>query len=270
MDMPLIEVEGLNLSRIVCGTNTFFGYSHFSGARDRWLKSHFTDDRIVEVMAKCVDLGVNCVVGGEGERMRRLLDRVEALTGVHFYWMRTPGGFTPEEMMQQTSEAAKFGPEICMPHQMYTDNNLIAAENRIVGAEQVLAHIRSLGMIPGWSTHRPETIVTSDRAGYDVQFYIQPYNSIGFLCAVETDWVGHIIRQTPRHVLAIKPLGAGRVMPPTGFQFVLSSIKPTDFMAVGFLSPDEAEEDIKLALSIMERLEAPSDLTRSRSKQILV
>jgi len=270
MSMPVVGVEGLRLSRIICGTNTFFGYSHFSGARDRWLRSYFTDDRIIEVMAKCADLGVNCVVGGEGERMRHILDRVEGLTGVHFYWMRTPGGFTPDELMKQISDAAEFRPEICMPHQMYTDNNLVAAENRIIGAEQVLNHLRSLAMIPGWSTHRPETIVTSDRAGYDVTFYIQPYNSIGFLCPVETDWVGSVIRQTPKHVVCIKPLGAGRVLPPTGLNFVLSSVKPTDFVAIGFMSPDEAEEDIKLALSIMDRLEAPSDLSRSRSKQILV
>ena len=270
MDMPMIEVEGLKLSRIICGTNTFFGYSHFSAAKDVWFREHFTDDRIVAVMAKCAELGVNCVLGGAGERMRRILDRLEDVTGVHFHWMRTPGGTTKDDLMKDIEAAAEFKPEICMPHQMFTDNFLVAAENRIIGAEEVLAHIRSLGMVPGWSTHRPETIVASDRAGYDVQFYIQPYNSIGFLCAVETDWVGHVIRNTPKHVVCIKPLGAGRVMPPTGFNFVLSSVKPTDFMAVGLLSPQEADEDIKLALSIMEKVEAPAALTHSRSKQILV
>ena len=270
MSIPTVEVEGLKLSRIICGTNTFFGFSHFSGAKDRWLRSHFTDDRIVEVMAKCADLGVNCVLGGAGERMRAILDRLEQLTGVHFYWMRTPGGATKDELMQDITAAAKFRPEVCMPHQMFTDNFLVAAENRIIGAEEVLSHIRSLGMVPGWSTHRPETIVTSDRAGYDVRFYIQPYNPIGFLCPVETDWVGHIIRQTPKHVVCIKPLAAGRVLPPTGLSFVLSSIKPTDFVAIGFLSPDEAEEDIELAAGIMANLAARPDLTQSRSKQILI
>lgn len=270
MGMPMIEVEGLKLSRIVCGTNPFFGFSHFSAARDRWLRDYFTDDRIIEVIAKSAELGVNCIVGGVGERMRRILDRVEQLTGVHFYWMRTPGGTTKDDLLKDITAAAQFKPEICMPHQMYTDNFLVAAENRIIGAEEVIKHIRSFGMIPGWSTHRPETIVATDRAGYDIQFCIQPYNPIGFLCPVETDWVGHVIRQTPKHVVCIKPLGAGRVLPPTGFNFVLSSVKPTDFMAVGFMSAQEAEEDIKLALSIMDRLEAPPSLTHSRSKQILV
>jgi len=267
--IPTVEVEGLELSRIVCGTNPFFGFSHFSAARDRWMKRYFTDDRIVEVLAKCADLGVNCVLGGAGERMRRILDRVEQLTGVHLYWMRTPSGFTPEEIIKDTSTAAELAPEICMPHQMYTDNNLIAAENRIVGAEEVLAHIRSLGMIPGWSSHRPEVIITTDRAGYDVQFMIQPYNAIGFLCQVETDWLARVITNTPKHVIAIKPLAAGRILPPTGLRFVLSTIKPIDLVAIGFSSPEEVEEDLALVESIFEGLEAPSELTHSRSKKIL-
>jgi len=267
--IPKVEVEGLKLSRVICGTNPFFGFSHCSAARDNWLKRYFTDDRIVEVMAKCARMGVNCVLGGAGERMRKILDRVEELTGVHFYWMYTPGGLGLEELMADIAAAVEFAPDICMPHQMFTDNNLIAAENRITGAEEVLAHIRSLGMIPGWSTHRPETILTSDRAGYDVPFIIQPCNPIGFLCQVEIEWIVQVIRNTPRHVIAIKPLAAGRITAPTGLGFVLSSIKPTDFVAVGFMSPEEAEEDIRLVENIFQDAGEASRLTHSRSKKIL-
>jgi hypothetical protein len=79
----------------------------------------------------------------------------------------------------------------------------------------------------------------------------------------------NVIRHARSHIVSIKPLAAGRVLPPTGFNFVLSAIKPSDFMAVGFMSVDEAEEDIKLAESIIERTEQPEELTYSRSKQIL-
>ena len=135
--------------------------------------------------------------------------------------------------------------------------------------EEVLGLIRSLGMEPGWSTHRPETIVVSDRAGYDIAAYIQPYNSIGFLCAVETDWVARVINNTPKPVICIKPLGAGRILPPTGLSFVYNSIKPIDTVCIGVLSPQETEEDVKIALSIMEKQAINVELQYTRSKQVL-
>jgi hypothetical protein len=40
-------------------------------------------------------------------------------------------------------------------------------------------------------------------------------------------------------------------------------------VCIGVLSPQEAKEDVKLALSIMEKQEAEVQLQYSRSKQIL-
>ena len=51
------------------------------------------------------------------------------------------------------------------------------------------------GMIPGLSTHMPESVVYADESGLDVDTYIQMYNSMGFLMQVEVDWVAQIIRE---------------------------------------------------------------------------
>ena len=59
-------------------------------------------------------------------------------------------------------------------------------------------------------------------------------------------------------------------MPPTGLSFVYSSIKPTDTVCIGLMSPQEAEEDVKIALSIMEKQQAEVELQYTRSKQALV
>ena len=68
-------------------------------------------------------------------------------------------------------------------------------------------------MIPGLSTHMPETPVYADRSGADVETYIQLYNAAGFLMQVEADWVMRIIRQAQKPVMTIKPLAAGRASP---------------------------------------------------------
>ncbi len=267
---PMTKIAGIEISRVTVGTNPFNGFSHFSAARDRWLRSYFTVERMIEVLEACREEGLNAMLGPTSEMNYEAIREHERQTGHHWVWMCTPGGRIWKDVVPGVKWSADHGAEFCLPHQGFTDNNLIVAEDRIEGAPEILQCIRDHGMIPGWSAHRPEVIIISDKAGYDVETYILPYNSAGFLCAVETDWTGKVIRDTPKPVICIKPLGAGRIMPPTGLSFVLNSNKPTDTVAIGFLSPDEAKEDIAIARDIIERREREIELQYTRSKAALV
>jgi len=69
-------------------------------------------------------------------------------------------------------------------------------------------------MVPGLSTHMPETVIYADAMGADVATYIQLYNAAGFLLQVETDWVMRIIQNARKPVMTIKPLArAGSCRP---------------------------------------------------------
>ncbi len=269
MAFPTTYVEDLEITRLICGTNGFLGYSHFSAARDRWIREYFTVERIAEVIGRFAELGVNAVMGPLDDKLIAALDQVERNTGMRVIYIATPAGHTVDEVIAGVRRSAEAGAHICMPHMMYTDTHLLPAETRIEGIEPILAEIRRLGMIPGLSTHRPETITVCDKAGYDVATYIQPYNSAGFLCQVETDWIGKVIRRTPKPVMCIKPLGSGRILPPTGLNFVFSTCKPTDMVVIGTMNVHEAEEDVRLTLEILTGEPAGVESTFSRSKPVL-
>ncbi|MHB0859230.1 MAG: hypothetical protein ACYC5M_16890 [Anaerolineae bacterium] len=271
MPFATTHVEHLEISRLIVGSNWFLGYSHTSAAKDRWIKSYMTIDRMVEVMSVFARNGINAVMSMQNPTMREVIRRVKEETGVDMHWICTPSGEGVEDLLPGIEESAEMGASICMPHQHWTDGNMLVNQKRIIGLEQVTARIRELGMIPGLSTHRPETVVLCDKAGYDVATYIQIYNAIGFLCQVETDWIAHVINATPKPVMCIKPLAAGRILPPTGLSFVYNSIKPTDMVCIGTLSVDEAEQDIHIARELISRGQADTmDLTFSRSKKALV
>jgi hypothetical protein len=123
-------------------------------------------------------------------------------------------------------------------------------------------------MIPGLSTHRPETISSMDRSGKDVETYVLPFNSIGFLSGVEVEWVRKVITSSTKPVISIKPLAAGRITPEIGLPFVLRSIRDKDAMALGFSSVLEVEEDMEIVRGIIS--DSPEDipLSTSRSKAI--
>ena len=95
-----------------------------------------------------------------------------------------------------------------MPHQSYTDNNLVPSSNELIGYRKISKMIREFGMVPGLSTHRPETIVTMGASGMDVQTYVLPFNSIGFLSYVEVEWVSQVFKNSRKPIIAIKPLPA--------------------------------------------------------------
>lgn len=271
MDFPTTTIEDLEISRLIVGTNWFLGYSHFSAAKSEWIKEYMTLERIVQIITVFARAGVNAVMSIQNPIIQEAIRRVKEETGVAMHWICTPGGKTVEDLIPGIEESAEMGGRICMPHQSWTDGNMIVNQGRILGLEKVTERIRELGMIPGLSTHRPETVVVCEKAGYDVATYIQIYNAIGFLCQVETDWIARIIRGTQKPVMCIKPLAGGRILPPTGLSFVYHSIKPTDLVCIGTLSTHEAEDDIRIAREILSQASMKErELAYTRSKASLV
>ncbi len=270
MTFPMTRIEDVAISRLMVGTNWFLGYSHFSAAKSRWIKEYMTVDRIVEIMCVFAREGINTVMSMQNPTMQEAIRRVKMETGVAMEWVCTPSGEHVDDLLPGIEESAELGARFCMPHQHWTDGNLVVNEKRIIGLERVTERIRDLGMIPGLSTHRPETVRVCDDAGYDVATYIQLYNSLGFLCQVETDWIAKVINGTPKPVMCIKPLAAGRVLPTTGLNFVYNTVKPTDTVCIGTMSVYEAQDDIRIARGILDgQAEGERELDVSRSKMSL-
>jgi hypothetical protein len=131
---------------------------------------------------------------------------------------------------------------------------------------QLSAEIRQRGMIPGLSTHMPETITYADESGLDVESYIQIYNSMGFLMQVEVDWIARVIRGAKKPVMTIKPLAAGQLRPFQGLSFVWNTIRPIDMVTIGTMSPQEAQEVIEISTACLEGRQVSVTLQETRSK----
>ena len=129
--------------------------------------------------------------------------------------------------------------------------------------------IRERGMVPGLSTHMPETVVLADTTAADVETYIQIYNAAGFLMQVEADWVLRVIRTAQKPVMTIKPLAAGGLLPVVGLAFVWNTIRDQDMVVIGTTTPDEAREVIDLSLDFLQRRMPDHELQRTRSKKSL-
>lgn len=274
---PRTVVGGVSLSRLVIGTNWFLGYSHTSLAKDTFIRSHQDRKRIADCLEVYLNHGIDTVIGWHGANpvMVEAIKDAQERTGRKVIMVDTPNlAWNYERINWDVTrdvldESMSFGATFLLPHQCSTDAMLDRTTRTIRYMDEVAKLIRERGMIPGLSTHMPESIVYADESGLDVETYVQIYNAAGFMMQVEVDWVHRIIQNAHKPVLTIKPMAAGRLIPLVGLAFAWSTIRDQDMVAVGAMTPDEVKEDIEISLSILERRTSEVALQKTRSKKSL-
>ncbi len=274
-EFPRTMVGGVSLPRLIVGTNWFMGFSHTSLAKDKFIKEHQTRERIAEILTVFLENGIDAVMGGPVPYMDEAVRMAEDRTGQRMIriWTPifnlTPDG-TPESEPERTLDLCKeLDATFCLPHQCVTDALVDRRSGTIRDLDRYTQMIRAREMIPGLSTHMPETVAYADRMGADVETYIQIYNAAGFLMQVEADWVMKIIQNARKPVMTIKPLAAGRLLPVVGLAFVWNTIRDMDMVTIGTTTPDEAREVIEISLDLLGNRIPELELQKTRSKRSL-
>jgi hypothetical protein len=272
---PRTLVGGLSLPRLIIGSNWFLGYSHTSLAKDKFIKQLQTRDKIAEILVAFLERGVDAVMAPPNELLEYAVQKAEQRVGKPMIRILTPifnitpGGSPESEPARMLDQCKKLGATFCMPHQCVTDALLDRKAGTIRDIDLYTCMIRERDMIPGLSTHMPETPIYADRTEADVETYIQLYNAAGFLMQVEADWVMRIIREAKKPVMTIKPLAAGKLLPVVGLAFVWSTIRPQDMVTIGTTTPDEANEVIDISLDLLQGQVPEFELQKTRSKRSL-
>ncbi|MDP6778045.1 MAG: hypothetical protein QGI83_14910 [Candidatus Latescibacteria bacterium] len=274
-DFPRTEVGGVSLSRMIVGTNWILGYSHTSAAKSRWIRSYQTRENVADILTVFFEAGVDAVMGMPEPILINGIQDAQERTGVEAKLILTPhfnvlpNGDPDMEPERVFDTCKEYGATFCFPHQGVTDRLMDRLHGVIRDLDTYTDMIREREMVPGLSTHAPETITIADSSGADIETYIQIYNSTGFLMQVETDWVMRLIQKAKKPVMTIKPLAAGQLLPPVGLAYVWNTIRDQDMVTIGTTVPDEAREVIDLSLSYLERRLPDHELQTSRSKATL-
>ena len=274
-EFPRTTVGDVSLPRLIIGSNWFAGFSHSSVAKDKFIKELQTRDRVADVMTAFLERGVDATMYGLSAAYEDAIRQAEDRTGRRMIRILTPtfniqpggpAGDEPEAVLDRCQAA---GATFCMPAQGVTDALMDRMTRTIRDLDKYTTAIRQRGMIPGLSTHMPETVLYADRTGADVETYTQMYNAAGFLMQVEADWVMRMIQNAHKPVMTIKPLAAGRLLPVVGLAFVWNTIREQDMVTIGTTTPDEAREVIDLSLDLLGRRIPGAPLQTTRSKTSL-
>ena len=275
---PRTTVGGLSVSRMIIGTNWFLGYTHSTSAKSKFIERTVTSrDHIADVIEVFLRAGVDTIMCPHTKTViPEAIREAEDRTGLGAIVVSTPAlatttrtaldGFDLDDVAAVLDAEAAKGTKICMPHTSTTDQMVDKCARTVRQMDAVCRMIRERGMIPGLSTHIPETIVYADESGLDVETYIQPFNAMGFLMHIEVDWIARLIREAARPVMTIKTMAAGQIRPFQAMTFVWNTIRDCDMVTVGTVAPEEAAELIDLSLSILENRASTAELQKTRSK----
>lgn len=275
---PRTTVGGVSVSRMIAGSNWFLGWSHTTAAKDTFIQKHVRDrKKIADILEVFFRGGVDTTMGLiEIDEYADAIKEAEDRTGVKAIVVSTPGlpytaetavqGFDLGVVEQIVERQQRRGATFFLPHTSVTDVMVDRCTRQVRHMAPVCRLVRQYGMVPGLSTHLPESIIFADETGLDVETYIAIYNSMGFLMPIEVDWVAQVIRNAKKPVMTIKPMAAGQLRPFQALNFVWHTIRPQDMVTVGAMTPYEAAELVELSLAILEQRAAEVKLQETRSK----
>jgi glycerol-3-phosphate responsive antiterminator len=247
--MEKIKIGKKEYSKIIAGTNAFYGHSHFSVARDSEYKKRFSDDYIKNLLKLCITKGVNSIETCANERILSIINGIKKESNINLI-----GTTRIDETSLMKSHQIKLrylinnDADICIIHSQFVDR--LSSPNEIKGLQSMVDEIHAAGLLAGISTHKNSTIELCEKK-YDIDVYLYPANMLGF---VYPGYDGNetvkerldLINNTEKQFIIMKPLAAGRIPPKEGLKFVLDNIKCNDIITLGLGSLEEAEESLDL------------------------
>jgi hypothetical protein len=209
--MPQITFGQHSLSRLILGANPINGGSHLSRFVNRQMKRYFTPERIMELLRRCEELGINTWQSGPGNLEAYKAFREQG-GKMHYISLAHPDPDDPD-VIERLASAGTIG---IAHHGEVTDS--LWKEGKIERVREYCARIRDAGVMVGISTHMPAVVDHVVSKGWDVDF---------FLCCV---YERHRTRQELKALLGDVPLPLNEVYlegdPPRMFEAMRQTAKP--------------------------------------------
>jgi uncharacterized membrane protein YphA (DoxX/SURF4 family) len=253
-EIPTGKIKDVVISRMIAGGNLISGFAH---ARDliyvsSWLKTYFTDEKVIETLWLCEACGINTAILRTDENTIRILDK---------YWKR--GG-----KIQWLAQTYPKGQDITNVKSAI-DNGAIGAfvmgniadqiilESRIDDMIKPLEFIKSQGLIAGTAGHSMTVPITCVEKGINVDFFMKTFHHNNYWSATPIDpldpylpkqgtlhnqsydniWcvndkaVTDFFKYNTTPWIAYKVLAAGAIKPEDGIRYAFSS--GADFACIG-------------------------------------
>ncbi len=269
--LPTVQLGRHKITRLICGSNPFYGYAHFNRLYSLHMKEWMTPEHVLNTLRQCERNGINTWQLSYSERSISDLKRHRTEGGKMNIVILSGGKIQGNPAA--VPEAAKLNPVGIVHHGGVTDRKF--REGRESEVKDYLKAIRDSGVLVGLSTHNPAVIESVEERGWDIDFYMccfyyvtrtreQIVKLLGefplgeLFLEKDPERMTAVIRQTKKPCLGFKILAAGRKTDRAkqvskAFNFAFASIKPSDAVIVGMYPryQDQVSENAALVRRIL-------------------
>lgn len=249
--LPTFRVEGVELPRLIVGTNSLLGYSHTSRGRDEWIRRVFTAERIAEVLVHCARLGADAVVGPLHPRLVEAL-AIARRSGARLTWVSTTAYDIDVPFREQLAQIREAGSPILFLHGAWTDRWPVT-DGQLPGLDDYVAEIRAAGIVPGTALHDADRLDLITRLGLDFAAFLVPVNRLGYAMRPSQEAMLAAVANCGRPVIGIKPLACGRFEENRTAEWLGWTLGRPGVVAtaVGVMSEEESAEDIAAVRALL-------------------
>ena len=266
IQVPKMKFGKVEISRLVSGCNSFYGYAHFNQILSGVMREYFTPERVCDVLHQCNRYGINALNYYPAPRAQSDVERFQSQGGkVHLICQ---GMEDVAPMLKALKPLAVYF------HGEKTDRAF--QEGRMGEIKEWCKLVRDTGTMVGVGTHKPEVIAMVEEQGWDVDFYAGcVYNrtrtqeewkaalngqfvEMQGECYLQGDpaRMYKVMRATRKPCFAFKIMAAGRVTnAEQAFRTAYESIKPIDGVFIGFFPriKDEVRENAERVQRLLGR-----------------
>lgn len=272
--LPTIKLGRHDVTRLIVGGNPIYGYSHFNRHLSQYQTDWHTPERVVALLKRCEQAGLNCWQNSYAARTLQDLERYRAAGGpMHWLCLGKPDW---DQHPEHVEDAARHKPIGIAPHGSLGER--LHHDKKLGVLTDLLKRIRDQGVLVGLSAHNPALIELAEEKGWDVDYYMcclyyltRRPEEFQKLLGGELP-VGEIylrsdpprmfqaVRSVKKPCLVYKVLAAGRRVGSKAevrecFRIALENIKPTDALIVGMYQQlgDQVGENAALVRDLCPR-----------------
>ena len=237
--LPMTRLGNVEVSRLILGSNPFWGFAHRTKQAAAAMKEYFTDQRIVECLEAAGEQGVTAVTSPPYERWIKLFAEYWRKGGKVRTWIAQPhaGG---AGMVEEIKLSVKGGAAAVFCQGARVDEQFAKAKFDVVGDWVKLIH--SLGVPAGMASHRADVHLAAEKQGFPTDFYFQCFYNVptGYHWR-DRDKAVAAARQIDKPVVGYKILASGRLRAEDGFAFAFGHLRSKDAVCVGMFPPHDPD-----------------------------
>jgi hypothetical protein len=257
--LPAGKIREITISRLLVGGNLISGFAH---SRDleyvsSLLKNYFTDEKVMETLEICEEMGVNTAILRVDDHCIRILSKYRNERGGKIQWIAQAKAADKQDLTDDIKRAIDNGAIGVYMHGGVGDD--FVEQGRVDLLAKAVDFTKQNGVLAGVAGHTVQVPMACEKAAIDPDFYMKTLHSHSYWSAKREPENDNIWSKTPEETIefmktvkkpwiAYKVMAAGAIHPKDAFKFAYEN--GADFICAGMFD-FQVREDVIIAKNIL-------------------